>query len=74
MKVVFKNILCTTDLSDFSNMSVFYGAALARVFEATLHLCHVVDLPSRFTARPSPIPPITRKPLKKMHCGRWILS
>jgi nucleotide-binding universal stress UspA family protein len=45
MKVVFKNVLCTTDLSDFSNMSVYYGAALARVFEATLHLCHVVDLP-----------------------------
>jgi nucleotide-binding universal stress UspA family protein len=45
MKVVFKNVLCTTDLSDFSNMSVYYGAALARVFEATLHLCHVIDLP-----------------------------
>jgi len=45
MKVVFKNVLCTTDLSDFSNRSVYYGAALARVFEATLHLCHVVDLP-----------------------------
>lgn len=45
MKVIFKNILCTTDLSDFSNMSVYYSAALARVFEATLHLCHVIDLP-----------------------------
>ena len=45
MKVVFKNVLCTTDLSDFSNMAVYYGAALARVFEATLHLCHVIDLP-----------------------------
>ncbi|MFZ0131483.1 MAG: universal stress protein [Desulfobacterales bacterium] len=45
MKKVFKNVLCTTDLSDFSNMSVFYGAALARVFEAKVHLCHVIDLP-----------------------------
>jgi nucleotide-binding universal stress UspA family protein len=45
MKVIFKSILCTTDLSDFSNMSVYYSAALARVFEATLHLCHVIDLP-----------------------------
>jgi nucleotide-binding universal stress UspA family protein len=45
MKVVFKNLLCTTDLSDFSNLSVYYGAALARVFEATLHLGHIIDLP-----------------------------
>ncbi|MFZ0614016.1 MAG: universal stress protein [Desulfobacterales bacterium] len=45
MKKIFKNVLCTTDLSDFSNMSVFYGAALARVYAATIHLCHVIDLP-----------------------------
>lgn len=45
MKVEFKRILCATDLSDFSNMSVFYGAALARVFEAGIDLCHVIDLP-----------------------------
>jgi nucleotide-binding universal stress UspA family protein len=45
MKVEFKRILCATDLSDFSNMSVFYGAALARVYEAELFVCHVVDLP-----------------------------
>jgi nucleotide-binding universal stress UspA family protein len=45
MKLVFKNLLCTTDLSDFSNAAVYYGAALARVFEATVHLCHVIDLP-----------------------------
>ena len=75
MKVVFKNVLCTTDLSNFSNMSVYYGAALTRVFEATLHLCHVIDLPivsvhgEAFT-----YPPITRKLSKKMHCGRWTLS
>ena len=45
MKVEFKRILCATDLSDFSNAAVYYGAALARVFEAKVHLCHVIDLP-----------------------------
>jgi nucleotide-binding universal stress UspA family protein len=45
MKVEFKRILCATDLSDFSNTAVYYGAALARVFEAKVHLCHIIDLP-----------------------------
>ena len=45
MKVEFERILCASDLSDFSNTAVFYGAALARVYEAELHLCHVIDLP-----------------------------
>lgn len=45
MKVEFKRILCATDLSDFSNMAVYYGAALARVFQAKVHLCHIIDLP-----------------------------
>ena len=45
MKVEFKRILCTTDLSDFSNTALYYGAALARVYAAEVHLCHVIDLP-----------------------------
>lgn len=45
MKVEFKKILCATDLSTFSNTAVYYGAALARIFEARVHLCHVIDLP-----------------------------
>ena len=45
MKVEFKHILCATDLSSFSNAAVYYGAALARVFESKVHLCHVIDLP-----------------------------
>jgi nucleotide-binding universal stress UspA family protein len=45
MKVEFKQILCATDLSTFSNTAVYYGAALARIFEAKVHLCHVIDLP-----------------------------
>lgn len=44
MKVSFKNILCTTDLSDHSNTAMTYGAALAKEFNAKLYVCHVVDL------------------------------
>lgn len=44
MKVSFKNILCTTDLSDHSNTSLIYGVALAKEFNAKLFICHVVDL------------------------------
>ena len=44
MKVSFKNILCTTDLSDHSNTALTYGAALAKEFNAKLYVCHVVDL------------------------------
>ncbi len=46
MRVDFKNILCTTDLSDFSNYTLPYGAALAHEFGATLYLCHAINLPS----------------------------
>ena len=45
MKVEFKRIICSTDLSDLSNQSVHYGASLARRFEALLILCHIIDLP-----------------------------
>ena len=45
MKVEFKRIICSTDLSDLSNQSVHYGASLARRFESLLILCHIIDLP-----------------------------
>ena len=44
MRVQFKNILCTTDFSDFSNYAVPYGIALAKEFGAKLYLCHVIDM------------------------------
>ncbi|CAB1059354.1 hypothetical protein D1BOALGB6SA_4116 [Olavius sp. associated proteobacterium Delta 1] len=46
MRVQFKNILCATDFSDFSNHTVGYGVALAKEFDARLIICHVIDLSS----------------------------
>ena len=46
MRVQFKNILCATDFSDFSNHTVNYGVALAKEFGAKLTICHVIDLSS----------------------------
>jgi len=46
MKVELKNILCATDLSDFSSHAVSYAIAIAREFDAKLYLCHIFDLPS----------------------------
>ena len=46
MRVHFKNILCATDFSDFSNLTVGYGVALAKEFDARLIICHVIDLSS----------------------------
>jgi len=46
MRVQFKNILCATDFSDFSNHTVSYGVALAKEFDARLVICHVIDLSS----------------------------
>ena len=46
MRVQFKNILCATDFSDFSNQSVAYGVALAKEFDASLIFCHIIDLSS----------------------------
>ena len=44
MRVRPKTILCTTDFSDYSNQTVFYGAAIAKEFDARLLVCHVIDL------------------------------
>jgi nucleotide-binding universal stress UspA family protein len=46
MRVQFKNILCATNFSDFSNLTVRFGLALAREFGARLYICHVIDLSS----------------------------
>ncbi len=46
MRVQFKNILCATDFSDFSNHTISYGVALAKEFEARLFVSHVIDLSS----------------------------
>ncbi len=46
MRVHFKNILCATDFSDFSNQTVNYGVALAKEFGSRLTICHVIDLSS----------------------------
>ena len=46
MRVQFKNILCATDFSEYSNHTVVYGVELAKEFEAGLIICHVIDLSS----------------------------
>lgn len=43
MRVKFNNILCATDLSDYSNQTISYGIALAEMFEAKLYVCHIVE-------------------------------
>jgi nucleotide-binding universal stress UspA family protein len=45
MRVQIKRILCATDFSDFSNQTIPLGSALAKEFDATLLICHVVELP-----------------------------
>ncbi len=46
MKIELKNIICTTDFSDFSNHAIPFGIALAKEFRAKLYLCHVIDISS----------------------------
>ena len=46
MRMQFKNILCATDFSDFSNRTVSYGIALAKEFDSKLFVCHIIDLSS----------------------------
>lgn len=45
MRVQLKNIIATTDFSEYSRFTVPYGVELAREFGAKLYVCHVVDLP-----------------------------
>jgi len=44
MKIHIKKILCASDLSDFSNITIEVGVALARAFDAELYVCHIIDL------------------------------
>jgi len=46
MRMPLKNIICSTDFSDYSNQAVPYGIALAKKFGAKLYMCHVIDLSS----------------------------
>lgn len=49
MRIRLRNIMSTTDLSEFSNHTLTYGTALCREFQARLHVCHVINLPSMAT-------------------------
>lgn len=44
MKINFNKILCTTDLSELSKISLSAGVALAKEFNAKLYVCHIIDL------------------------------
>jgi nucleotide-binding universal stress UspA family protein len=44
MRMRFRNIMCATDFSDFSNRTIPYGVAIAQEFGAKLYVCHVIDL------------------------------
>ncbi len=46
MRILLKNIICTTDFSDLSNRAIPFAASLAKEFNAKLFLCHVIGLPS----------------------------
>ena len=45
MRLPLRKILCSTDFSDCSAAAVRYGIALAAELNATLYVCHVVDVP-----------------------------
>jgi nucleotide-binding universal stress UspA family protein len=44
MKININKILCATDLSELSNISISAAVALAKEFNAKLYVCHVIDL------------------------------
>ncbi|MFO7839844.1 MAG: universal stress protein [Desulfosalsimonadaceae bacterium] len=46
MRRQIRSIFCATDFSEFARVVVAYGIAMAKRFEATLYICHVVDLPT----------------------------
>jgi nucleotide-binding universal stress UspA family protein len=46
MRVQLKQIICSTDFSDFSNYAIPYAIALAQEFKSKLYFCHVIDLSS----------------------------
>ncbi len=46
MRRQFHNIICATDFSAYADMTLAYGVAMAKRFDANLYICHVVDLPT----------------------------
>ena len=44
MKININKILCATDLSELSNISISSAVALAKEFNAKLYVCHIIDL------------------------------
>ena len=44
--ITLKNILVPSDFSECSDQAVRYGLELARKFDATIHLLHVVQDPA----------------------------
>ncbi len=42
MRITPQKIMCAVDFSEFTNLTLSYGQALAKEFEAHLTLCHVV--------------------------------
>ncbi len=45
MRIQPSRILCTTDLTDYSNQSISYGISIAKLFDARLYICHVAEDP-----------------------------
>ncbi len=43
MRIIPHKIMCAVDFSEFTNLTLSYGQALAKEFEADLILCHVVS-------------------------------
>jgi nucleotide-binding universal stress UspA family protein len=61
MRVQINRILCATDFSDFSNQTLAFGTALAREFNASLLICHIVELPFAATYGEVQIDPIQQQ-------------
>ena len=43
MRIIPQKIMCAIDFSDFTNLTLSYGQAMAKEFGASLTLCHVVS-------------------------------
>ena len=43
MRIIPQKIMCAIDFSDFTNLTLSYGQALAKEYGASLTLCHVVS-------------------------------
>ena len=61
MRIEIKNVMCTTDFSDSSRLTIPYGVTLAKEFGAKLYLCHVADIPSADTYGSAILDPIKQE-------------